>query len=106
LGSGEHSGWPSLRVTKPKQRLPTIRIKSEVRADVEALFLNSLIAEIVEIEKRTPKGLDGQTLAAVACLNVMESLLSSIKEESQFLIPSWVWEQMDRLKKTLALPIP
>jgi hypothetical protein len=103
--------WRALRLAQLKgyeaeAEASTIRIKSEVRADVEALFLNSLIAEIVEIEKRTPKGLDGQTLAAVACLNVMESLLSSIKEESQFLIPSWVWEQMDRLKKTLALPIP
>ena len=105
------SFWRALRLAQlkdfeAKAEVSAFKIKSKARTDVEAWFLKSLIEKIADIEKRSPAGLDGRTLAALACLNVMDTLLSSIKEESQLVLPTWILDQMDRLKKIFALPSP
>ncbi len=100
--------WRALRLAQlrgleAEAEISVLKIKSEARAYAEAEFLESMAYEIQRLYSR---GLDRQTLITAACINVLDNLLSSIKEESQFLIPGWVLEQMDRLKKTLALPSP
>ena len=100
--------WRALRLAQLKgleatAEISAMKIKAEARAYAEAEFLESMA---YELRRLGSIGLDRQTLLAVACVNVMETLLSSLKEESQFVLPTWILDQMDRLKKIFALPSP
>lgn len=98
--------WRSLRLAKLRTReaeaeVSALRIKSEARAYVEAQFIEALAYEIT---RAGPSPLRKQIILAIACMNVLDNLVSILKDESQFLIPSWILDQIDRFKKILALP--
>ncbi|MDW8102085.1 MAG: hypothetical protein RMK30_04315, partial [Anaerolineae bacterium] len=98
--------WRSLRLAKLRAReaeaeVSALRIKNEARAYVEAQFVEALA---YEIKRAGQAPLHKQIILAIACINVLDNLVSILKDESHFLIPSWVLEQIDRFKKILALP--
>jgi len=98
--------WRALRLEDLKAKearaeLSALQIKSEVRVNTEIQFIEALAYEIAGLRS---KKLNKQFILTVACINVLDNFLSSLQEESQFLIPSWILEQIDRLKRIFALP--
>lgn len=91
----------NLRAKEAHTELIALQIKSEARAHAEAQFIENLAYEIAKLSS---KKLNKQFILFMAFINVLDNFLSSLREESQFLIPSWILEQVDRLKKVLALP--
>ncbi len=98
--------WKSYRLAKLKGKeaeadVSALLVMGRARAYAEAKFIEDLASEIAALSRTS---LDRQMIPAIAFVNVLGNLLANIKEESQFLLPGWILEQMDYLKKLLALP--